>query len=172
MENKSGRIKGFVCFFLLFLLFILAAYFTSYFLCSEYAEIYTPNGNTIVYRTSTGHKYHVQSCGYLHSSKIPILLSEAVCRYGRCSKCDPPELVTPGDYHRMKHSQPIVFEIFSILALSFVVTWFLFYTFAKLCDFISLDSCFDDMPGWCIALLPACTWFVVLANCIRFIIIW
>ncbi len=45
----------------------------------------------IVYITSTGSKYHLESCHYLANSKIRILLSEAKRRdYTPCGACKPP----------------------------------------------------------------------------------
>lgn len=50
------------------------------------------NGDTIVYVTRTGEKYHSYGCQYLHSSCIPITLENAVLRYTPCSRCYPPRL--------------------------------------------------------------------------------
>jgi len=45
----------------------------------------------IVYITSTGSKYHLESCHYLANSKIRIMLSEAKRRgYTPCGACKPP----------------------------------------------------------------------------------
>ena len=41
----------------------------------------------IVYVTNTGSCYHKENCGYLHSSKISIPLSEAKEKYRPCSRC-------------------------------------------------------------------------------------
>ena len=50
-------------------------------------------GDTIVYITNTGEKYHSYGCQYLRKSCIEITLSSAVSSgYGRCSKCHPPVL--------------------------------------------------------------------------------
>ena len=50
-------------------------------------------GDTIVYITNTGEKYHSYGCQYLRKSCIEITLSSAVSSgYGRCSKCRPPIL--------------------------------------------------------------------------------
>ena len=49
------------------------------------------NGNTIVYRTRTGERYHRDGCSYLRSSCIELTLREAVERGLRpCSRCSPP----------------------------------------------------------------------------------
>lgn len=46
---------------------------------------------TIVYITRTGECYHSGSCGYLHSSKIPVTLGDAIARgYRPCSRCSAP----------------------------------------------------------------------------------
>jgi hypothetical protein len=53
------------------------------------------NGDTIVYITRTGKKYHSAGCRSLAKSSIPIKLSEAVARgYGACSLCNPPTLTS------------------------------------------------------------------------------
>lgn len=49
------------------------------------------NGDTIVYVTTTGTKYHRKSCGYLNRSCYEITLREAVkSGYSPCSRCSPP----------------------------------------------------------------------------------
>ena len=51
------------------------------------------SGDTTVYITRTGEKYHLGSCSYLRQSKIPIALADAVnMGYTACSRCDPPAL--------------------------------------------------------------------------------
>lgn len=51
------------------------------------------SGDTIVYITNTGEKYHSYGCQYLRKSSISITLSSAVSSgYGRCSRCSPPYL--------------------------------------------------------------------------------
>jgi micrococcal nuclease len=53
------------------------------------------NGDTIVYITATGKKYHSTDCRYLSKSKIPISLKEAVKKgYTPCSVCSSPILKT------------------------------------------------------------------------------
>ena len=51
---------------------------------------YTNNGNTIVYVTATGDKYHSVSCGYLKSKYKTTLLEALIDGYSPCSRCDPP----------------------------------------------------------------------------------
>lgn len=49
------------------------------------------NGDTIVYITDYGDKYHRISCGSLWNSCTAITLESAVMRgYGRCARCHPP----------------------------------------------------------------------------------
>ena len=44
-----------------------------------------------VYITKSGSKYHIATCLYLRSSKIPISLEEAIAQgYEPCSRCNPP----------------------------------------------------------------------------------
>jgi hypothetical protein len=48
----------------------------------------------IVYVTKTGAAYHVSTCRYLKTSKIPIRLGDAVKKFRPCSVCKPPTLKT------------------------------------------------------------------------------
>jgi methylphosphotriester-DNA--protein-cysteine methyltransferase len=51
------------------------------------------NGDTIVYITKTGKKYHADGCRSLAKSRIPIKLRDAVARgFTACSICKPPAL--------------------------------------------------------------------------------
>lgn len=78
-----------------FLTFLVLAVF----LFASVSAIASPNttplvsGDTIVYVTRTGSKYHRDGCGSLSKSKIPITLKEAVeSGYGPCKRCNPPRL--------------------------------------------------------------------------------
>lgn len=58
------------------------------------------NGDTTVYITSTGNKYHSESCRHLSKSKIETTLAEAITDgYGDCAHCNTPdynsETITP-----------------------------------------------------------------------------
>lgn len=72
-----------------FLIFTVFAVVLSLF--SFYAHAWeTDDGNTIVYVTVSGKKYHSADCGYLRS-KIEITLEEAISSgYTRCSRCKAP----------------------------------------------------------------------------------
>ena len=49
-----------------------------------------------VYLTKTGTRYHLSSCSYLSSSKIPISLANALSQgYEPCKRCKPPTEVSP-----------------------------------------------------------------------------
>jgi len=51
------------------------------------------NGNTIVHKTTYGHKYHRVGCRYLSKSDYEIKLSDAVAEgLTPCSVCKPPIL--------------------------------------------------------------------------------
>lgn len=53
---------------------------------------YAASGDTIVYRTKSGEKYHTKNCSYLKSS-IALSLQEAVnMGLSPCSRCKPPTL--------------------------------------------------------------------------------
>jgi len=59
------------------------------------------NGDTIVYTTKSGKKYHADGCRSLSKSKIPIKLKDAVARgYTGCSICKPPAL--NGEVNRLR----------------------------------------------------------------------
>jgi methylphosphotriester-DNA--protein-cysteine methyltransferase len=54
---------------------------------------YAASGETTVYITNTGEKYHTERCASLRKSKISIRLDQAVSRgYEPCKRCKPPEL--------------------------------------------------------------------------------
>lgn len=56
-------------------------------------QISAASGDTTVYVTNTGEKYHTYGCQYLRKSRNPISLENAVYYgYTRCSKCSPPYL--------------------------------------------------------------------------------
>ena len=58
-------------------------------------KINAASGDTIVYITKTGEKYHNAGCGSLSKSKIETTLQSAVDRgYEPCKKCKPPKLDT------------------------------------------------------------------------------
>ena len=53
----------------------------------------TASGDTIVYRTASGSKYHMEDCSSLKGNGIEITLAEAVeKKLEPCSKCNPPTL--------------------------------------------------------------------------------
>ncbi len=56
----------------------------------DYLSCYA--GETIVYVTKSGEKYHTADCSYLTSSAYPVSLEQAVAE-GKtpCSRCHPPE---------------------------------------------------------------------------------
>lgn len=56
-------------------------------------QVSAASGDTTVYVTNTGEKYHSYGCQYLRQSCNSISLSNAVSAgYTRCSKCSPPYL--------------------------------------------------------------------------------
>ena len=78
-----------------FLTFLVLALF----LFASVSAIASPNttplvsGDTIVYVTRTGSKYHRDGCSSLSRSKIEITLKEAVEEgYEPCKRCKPPRL--------------------------------------------------------------------------------
>lgn len=55
------------------------------------AQSSSDGGETTVYITNTGEKYHMSGCQYLRKSKIAIGLGNAQAQgYTACSKCNPP----------------------------------------------------------------------------------
>ena len=56
-------------------------------------SVYAASGDTTVYRTSSGTKYHTENCSSLKGNGIAITLQEAVDKgLEPCSKCNPPTL--------------------------------------------------------------------------------
>ena len=57
---------------------------------ADYLSYYA--GETIVYVTKSGEKYHTADCSYLTDSAVPVSLKQAVAE-GKtpCSRCHPPE---------------------------------------------------------------------------------
>lgn len=55
------------------------------------AESRSSGGDTTVYITNTGSKYHRDGCRYLKNSKIPKSLSDVRGWYSPCSVCNPPQ---------------------------------------------------------------------------------
>jgi methylphosphotriester-DNA--protein-cysteine methyltransferase len=54
---------------------------------------YAATGETTVYITKTGEKYHAEHCASVRKSKIAIRLDQAVSRgYEPCKRCKPPVL--------------------------------------------------------------------------------
>jgi hypothetical protein len=54
---------------------------------------YAAAGDTEVYITNTGEKYHTSGCASVKNSKIAITLEEAVAQgYEACKRCKPPIL--------------------------------------------------------------------------------
>ena len=52
------------------------------------------NGDTTVYVTSTGSKYHNENCRHLSQSKIKTTLSDAIADgYGDCAHCITPDYI-------------------------------------------------------------------------------
>ncbi len=59
--------------------------------------VYAASGDTIVYITKSGEKYHSDGCSSLKKSKISIALKDAVAKgYSPCSKCNPVSLDSTG----------------------------------------------------------------------------
>lgn len=53
----------------------------------------TASGDTIVFRTASGKKYHTENCASLNGNGIEITLAEAVeKKLEPCTKCNPPTL--------------------------------------------------------------------------------
>jgi hypothetical protein len=65
-------------------------------LCFLFLIVGTSSSAQSVFITRTGVKYHEGSCEHLHSSMIPITLSEALKRgYTACNVCRPDRQVSP-----------------------------------------------------------------------------
>lgn len=66
-------------------------------LCLAQLLIWPQSGSSVtIYVTATGKKYHLQGCGSLRKSSIPMKLGDAVAAgYAPCSRCGPPTLSQP-----------------------------------------------------------------------------
>jgi len=64
--------------------------------CLVGAFVFAAPGDTVVYTTNTGDKYHKGSCSLLRRSKIETTLADAVLKgLGPCGRCKPPLLDRP-----------------------------------------------------------------------------
>ena len=71
----------------------LALIFTMFFSMAAPITCYAASGDTTVYVTATGSKYHNAGCRYLKRSCFSISLQDAVDQgYTACSVCNPPAL--------------------------------------------------------------------------------
>ena len=71
----------------------LALIFTMFFSMAAPITCYAASGDTTVYVTATGSKYHNEGCRYLKRSCYSISLQDAVDQgYTACSVCNPPAL--------------------------------------------------------------------------------
>lgn len=76
------------------LLIIFSAIIVFLLLSPVFAEV--DNGDTIVYITETGGRYHSAGCSSLRKSKYSITLEEAISHgYTRCQRCNPPIYTGP-----------------------------------------------------------------------------
>ena len=83
-------------------------------IASLVAVVYADNGDTIVYITNTGSKYHLAGCKYLSNSSHALTL-EAAVQLGKtpCSVCKPPQLdkaPSVGSYVTTRESTPAAEE--------------------------------------------------------------
>lgn len=65
---------------------------------------YTGNGDTIVYVTNTGSKYHVRSCGYLRSVNAIYLEDAIINGFTPCSRCNPPKYTGTAKPYEVKET--------------------------------------------------------------------
>lgn len=73
---------------------VRAALVTSCFLVLASCSL-TDEGDTRVYVTKTGKKYHTGTCEYLVKSKIPMKLNLAIAEgYTPCQKCNAKQLTS------------------------------------------------------------------------------
>ena len=73
----------------------LALIFTMFFIMAAPITCYAASGDTTVYVTATGSKYHNEGFRYLKRSCYSISLQDAVDQgHTACSVCNPPALTT------------------------------------------------------------------------------
>lgn len=74
---------------------------------ADFIPVYAASGNTTVYVTNTGSKYHRYGCRYLSRSCNSISLQNAVdYGYSPCSVCDPPYLTESNATQNTNTVQP------------------------------------------------------------------
>lgn len=126
-------------------------------ICFKVVELTRPNGNTVVFITHTGEKYHTSSCKYLEISSSSITLQEADTQgYRACSICEPPEYISVESHVAQKQNVSLIRIILTLPILS------LFATYAVLCVSAIFVSLFIDKQFW--AWLSYLTYFVVLVS--------
>lgn len=87
----------------------------------------------VVQITSSGEKYHLDFCSYLHSSSRAISLKEAAAKgYGRCSRCKPPRYISEEDYLNEKASQHLILRIIAVPIMCALITLFIVLILAKI----------------------------------------
>ena len=149
---------------------IISWYISLFVLYSFDIDAHYPNGDTSVRITSTGEKYHLSSCSYLHSSSIKITLENAYERgYGRCSRCDPPVFISIEDYQLAKAEQPLVLLIIGVPLLCVPIAFLSVMVIAKINDFLGVLDRYQD---WFSVLLVCTIYIATLIQGLRMIIIW
>lgn len=129
-----------------------------------------PNGDTIVRITSTGEKYHLSSCSYLHSSSINITLEKARQKgYDQCSRCDPPAYISDESYQQSKDTQPLLLLIIGVPLLCAPIALLSFFVVLLFCGFFDL---FEKLPDWFMILLYGAAYIPTLIQGLRLMIIW
>ncbi len=145
------------------------SWFTTFFVLYDIDDHY-PNGDISVQITATGEKYHLQSCGYLHSSSFKLTLEDAVTKgYTPCSRCGPPRYISIEDYNLAKEAQPLVLLIIGIPLLCIPIAFLSVLIVEKVYNFIGI---FDNSPDYFPILLIILIYIASLIQGYRIIIIW
>ena len=169
MEKQDSKIRVFpACLLFLITIFISSSF--SYFFWSDFVTSWYPNGDTTVCITATGEKYHRKSCSYLRYSSFDIPLEDAVERgYGKCSRCNPPNLVSLEEYKKHKTDQNIFLNLILVSISSIPLSFVVFLVIAKINDFIGF---LNNFPDWVFLALIFAIYISVFVQGFRIITIW
>lgn len=148
---------------------VVISWYAPLLVLSDFDEHY-PNGNASVCVTSTGEKYHLSSCSYLHSSSRTMSLERAVeSGFGRCSRCDPPPYISTEEYQLAKAEQPLILLIIGIPLLCVPIALLSLMVIGPVYNFFGV---FDTLPDWFAAMLICTTYIATLIQGFKTLIIW
>ena len=109
----------------LIVLIVTIFYATLLFILGNHAiNSVQPNGDSVVYVTRTGEKYHSEKCRHLSQSKYKTTIEDARKNgYTACSVCDPPRYISESQYHQeIENNSKIKVLLCSIIGAAYWTT--------------------------------------------------